>query len=76
MARTANHSVPEHGRFRRALAAVWAFLQAIDSTSFDYTLDRIGRLEQDVGRLKEKLRQIPDPAAVDAHKCRGNKCPY
>ena len=38
-----------------------------------YTLDRIDRLEQEVGRLKEKLRQSPDPAAVDAHKCRGNK---
>ncbi|MFM0395020.1 hypothetical protein [Paraburkholderia phytofirmans] len=75
-AATASHSVPEQGKFRRAVAASWAFLQAIDSTSFDYTLDRIERLEQDVGRLKEKLRQIPDPAAVDAHKCRGNKCPY
>ena len=41
MTHTANHAVPEPGKFRRALAAVWAFLQAMESTSFDYTLDRI-----------------------------------
>lgn len=73
MTHTANHSVPEHGRFRRAVAAFWAFLQAMDSTSFDYTLDRIARLEQKVGRLKEELRQSRDAAAVNAHKCRGSK---
>ena len=66
MAHTANHSVPEQGKFRRALAAVWAFLQSMDSTSFDYTLDRIERLEQEVGRLKEELHQIRDSGAVDA----------
>ncbi|MFM0546988.1 hypothetical protein PQR29_19905 [Paraburkholderia strydomiana] len=49
MARTPNHSVPEHGKFRRALAAVWAFLQAMDSISFDYTLDRINGLKKEVG---------------------------
>jgi HAMP domain-containing protein len=68
MAYTANHLVPEQGKFRRALAAVWAFLQAMDSTSFDYTLDRIERLEQEVGRLREELRQSRNPAAADAHK--------
>ena len=40
----------------------------MESTGFDYTLDRIERLEQEVGRLKEELRQSRDPAAVDAHK--------
>lgn len=54
MAHTANHSVPEQGKFRRALGAVWTFLQAMESTSFDYTLDRIERLEREVGRLKEE----------------------
>jgi HAMP domain-containing protein len=68
MAYTANHLVSEQGKFRRALAAVWVFLQAMDSTSFDYTLDRIERLEQEVGRLREELRQRRDPAAADAHK--------
>lgn len=67
MAYTANHLVPEQGKFRRALAAVWAFLQAMDSTSFDYTLDRIEGLEKEVGQLKEELRQSRDPGAVDAH---------
>ena len=67
MTHTANHSVPEQGKFRRALAAVWAFLQSLDYTSFDYTLDRIERLEREVGRLKEEMRQSRDPGAVDAH---------
>ena len=68
MTHTANHSVPEQGKFRRALAAVWAFLQSMDSTGFDYTLDRIERLEREVGRLKEEMRQSRDPeGAVDAH---------
>jgi hypothetical protein len=57
MTHTANHSVPEQGKFRRALAAVWAFLQAMESTSSDYSLGRIERLEREVGRLKEEMRQ-------------------
>lgn len=63
---TANHPVPEQGKFRRALAAVGAFLQSMDYTSFDYTLDRIGLLEREVGQLKEELRQSRDPGPVDA----------
>ena len=43
MTDTANHSVLEQGKIRRALAAAWAFLQSMESTSFDYTLDRIER---------------------------------
>ena len=57
MTDTANHLVPEQGKFRRALAAVFAWLEAMDYTSFDYTLDRIERLEREVGQLKEELRQ-------------------
>lgn len=67
MTHPANHSIPEQGKFRRALATAWALLQAMESTGFDYTLDRIERLEQEVGRLKEELRQSRDPAAVDTH---------
>ncbi len=63
----ANHLVPEQGKLRRALAAVFAFLQAMEYTSFDYTLDRIERLEREVGRLKEERRQSRDPGPVDAH---------
>ena len=66
MTHTANHSVPEQGKLRRALAAFGAFLQSLESTSFDYTLDRIERLEREVGRLKEEVRQSRDPGAVDA----------
>jgi HAMP domain-containing protein len=57
MAHTTHHSPPEQGRFRRALATVWAILQALEYTSFDYTLDRIERLERKVERLREEMRQ-------------------
>jgi hypothetical protein len=67
MTHTANLTAPEPGKFRRALAAAWAFLQAMESTSFDYTLDRIERLEREVARLKEELRQSRDPGAGDTH---------
>jgi HAMP domain-containing protein len=67
MTHTANHAVPEPGKFRRALAAFWAFLQAMESTSFDYTLDRIERLEREVARLREELRQSRNPDAGDVH---------
>jgi uncharacterized protein (UPF0335 family) len=49
------------------VSAVWEFLQAMDSTSLDYTLDRIERLEREVGRLKDELRQRQGSAAGDAH---------
>jgi len=39
----------------------------MDYTSFDYTLDRIERLEREVGQLKEELRQSRDPGPVDVH---------
>jgi len=67
MTPTANHAVPEPGKFRRAVSAIRAFLQAMDSTSFDYTLDRIERLEREVLRLKEELRQNRNLEAGDAH---------
>jgi|GEM_PF-1008865 hypothetical protein len=67
MTHTANHAVSERGKFRRALAAVWAVLQAMDSTNFDYSLDRIERLEREVGRLQEELRQSRNSGAVDTH---------
>jgi hypothetical protein len=60
MTDTANHLVPEQGKFRRALAAVFAWIEAMDYSSFDYTLDRIERLKREIGRLKEELRQSRD----------------
>ncbi len=67
MTDTANHLVPEQGKLRRALAAVVAFLQTMEYTSFDYTLDRIERLEREVGQLKEELRQSRDTGPFDPH---------
>ena len=67
MTDTANQLVPEQGKFRRALAVVGAFLQSLDSTNFDYTLDRIERLEREVGQLKEELRQSRDTGPFDPH---------
>ncbi len=60
MTDTANHLVPEQGKLRRAFAAVWAFLQGMETSGFDYTLDRIERLEREVGKLREELRQNHD----------------
>ncbi len=64
MTDTANHLVQEQGKLRRALAAVFAWIEAMDYTSFDYTLDRIERLEREVGELKEELRQSRDTGPV------------
>lgn len=66
MTNTANHSDSDQGKFRRALAAVGTFLQSLDSTSFDDTLDRINCLEREVRQLKEELRQSRDRAGVGA----------
>jgi hypothetical protein len=60
MTDTANHLVPEQGKFRRALAVVFSWLQAMEYTSVDYTLDRIELLERELGQLKEELRQSRD----------------
>lgn len=67
MTDTANHLAPAHGKLRRALAAVYAWLQAMDYSSFDYTLDRIKGLEREVEELKNELRQRRDTGSVDAH---------
>ena len=67
MTDTANHLVPQQGKLRRALAVVWGFLQAMEHSGFDYTLDRIERLEREVRQLKEELRQSRDPGPVDTH---------
>jgi hypothetical protein len=67
MTDTANHPITEQGKFRRVLATVFAWIEAMDYSSFDYTLDRIERLEREVGQLKEELRQSRDAGPVDAH---------
>ena len=62
----ANHLAPEQGKFRRALATVWTFLQAMEYTSTDYTFDRLDRLERQVEQLRKELRQGRDAGPVDA----------
>ena len=66
MTDTANHLVPEQGKLRRVLATVFAWIEAMDYSSFDYTLDRIECLEREVGQLKEELRQSRDTGPVVA----------
>ena len=63
----ANQLVPEQGKLRRALAAVIAWIEAMDYSSVDYALDRIERLEREVGELKEEVRQSRDTGGVGAH---------
>ena len=67
MTDTANHMIPGPGKFRRALAAIWAFLQAMESGPSGYTFDRIEGLEREVGRLREEIRQIRNTLPVDSH---------
>jgi len=67
MTNTAIYLVPKQGKIRRTVSAVAAWLQAMDYTNFDYTLDRVKHLEREVSRLKEDLRQDRDPAAGNAH---------
>jgi hypothetical protein len=67
MTDTANHLVPEQGKLRRALAVVFSWLQAMEYTSVDHTLDRIERLERELGQLKEELRRSRDTGPVDTH---------
>ena len=67
MADTAIRPAPKPGKFRRALAAVGAWLQALDYTGFDYTLDRTERLEHELARLKEELRQCREAGSGNSH---------
>lgn len=53
---TANGLLPKQGRLRRLMAAAGAWLHALDYSSFDYTQDRIGLLEEKVAKLTEELR--------------------
>jgi hypothetical protein len=59
---TAIDPIPMQEKFRRALAAVGAWLQALD-----YTLDRTACLERELAQLKEELRQSREASSGDAH---------
>ena len=67
MTYTANHPVAEQGKLRRALASVSSFLQAMEATPVDYTIDRLERLEREVKELKEELRQGRKTSLVESH---------
>ena len=67
MTDTANPLIPGPGKLRHALSFVRAWLQNMDYSDFDYTMDRIERLEREVGHLKEELRQIRKIAQVVSH---------
>ena len=67
MTDTANHLIPGPGKLRRALSVLWAWLQNMEYSGFEYTMDRIERLEREVGQLKEELRQSRDTEPVHAH---------
>jgi hypothetical protein len=68
MTYTANHPVREQGKLRRALASVFSFLQAMEATPFDYTLDRLERLERELGELKDELRRSRQSGLVDVRE--------
>src|SRR5258707_1864569 len=61
---TAIDPIPKQGKFRRALAAVGAWLQALDYTGFDYTLDRTERLERELAQLSYRRLSKPDYRGV------------
>jgi len=67
MTDTANHLIPGPRKLRRALSFVWAWLQNMEYSGFEYTMSRLERLEREVGQLKEEMRQIRDTGPVDSH---------
>ncbi len=66
MTHTAKHSVPEQGKFRRTLSAVGAWFDALEHTSYDYTHDRIDRLERRVAGLTEEWQEIGASSSRDS----------
>jgi len=56
------------GAFRRLLNKAASWLEALDYSGTDYTLDRIASIERDVAEIKDRMRQFeasrhapPDP---------------
>jgi len=66
MTDTAINLVPKQGKLRRFVATVFEWLQALEYTSFDYTHDRIDRLERKVAELTEELRESRASSSRDS----------
>ena len=58
MSDTVDRSAPRRGRFRRALQTFARFIQELDYTAVDYSLDRFEKLERELAELKEEVRQL------------------
>ena len=63
---TAINLIPKQGKLRRFVVAVWEWLQALEYSSFDYTHDRIDRLERKVAELTEELRESDASSSRDS----------
>jgi hypothetical protein len=49
------------GVLKRLIETVMAWAKTVDYSSFDYTLDRVAGLEQELTKLREELhRSLPD----------------
>jgi hypothetical protein len=59
MADTAIPPIPKQGKFRRALAAVGAWLQALDYTGFDYNSRPHRTLGAGAGTAKRRVAPKP-----------------
>jgi len=66
MSHTAGGLRPKKSRLRRAFETLAAWLQALEYSASDHTLDRIERLEREVTRLNEEIRQLRAVPANDA----------
>lgn len=55
MTDTAMNLAPKQGKLRRFVAIIYEWLQALEYSGFDYTQDRIERLERKVAQLTEEV---------------------
>ena len=62
MTDTTNNLVPNKGKLWRFVTAVGAWLQGLEYTSFDYTQDRIDRLERKVAGADGRVESGPREA--------------
>ena len=68
MTYTANSQALQPGTLRRALGSLFSFLRAMEATPLDYPLNRLDRLQREVGELKDELRRSRETALVDVRE--------